>query len=69
MNEREMWQWFTLLPESERREIVQGISGCLSYGAVSMPARLPDAAKDAVRGAWAKHLVRVAELEALYPAD
>jgi hypothetical protein len=68
MDERAMHQWFILISEQERREIVAGIPGCMTFGAVSMLQRLPDAAKLAARDAYASHLKLVADLEAAHPA-
>lgn len=69
INEREMHQWFVLISEKERREMIADVPGCFTFGAVSMLQRLPKAAQDKVRAAYAIHLEHVAELERLHPAE
>jgi hypothetical protein len=66
--DRLMHQWWTLLSEKERGDIVKGIKGCHDYGATIMVQRMPEAGQNAVREAYAEHMVRVAELEAKYPS-
>lgn len=68
MNDTQMWQWWTVISERERREIVSGIRGCMEYGCTVSPHKLPEAAKLAVRDAYARHLKVVADLEAKYPS-
>ena len=69
MDEREMWQWYTLITEGKRKAIVGTFQGAMEYGLTRSPHKLPDAAKDAVRQAYAAHRAHVAELEAKYPAQ
>jgi hypothetical protein len=69
INNREMHQWFVLISEKERRDIVAGEPGCFTYGAVSMLQRLPKPAQEKVCAAYAAHLEHVAELERLHPAE
>lgn len=67
MDERKMWQWWTLISEAERRDVVAGIHSCTEYGSVVSENRMPDAGKLAVRDAYARHLKLVADLEAAHP--
>jgi hypothetical protein len=67
--ERAIHQWWIMISEKERRDMVAGIPGCYTYGAVNMLQRLPAPAQDKVREAYARHLIHVAELEAAHPAD
>lgn len=69
MDERQMHQWFCMISERERLDIVAGIPGCSEYGATKMLQRMPDAAKLAVRDAYARHLKLCADLEAAHPAQ
>ena len=69
MDERQMHQWFILISEQERRKIVAGIPGCMTFGSVAMLQRLPEAAKLAARDAYARHLKLVADLEAAHLAS
>ena len=64
---QEMWQWWALISEAERRESVQGIAGCTEYGCVR--SALPEAGRHAVRMAYAKHQKLMADLEAAHPAQ
>jgi len=64
---RAMHQWWILISEDQRREIVEGISGCWTYGAVAMAQRLPEEAQAKVRAAYAENVTRAAELEAQHP--
>jgi hypothetical protein len=63
----QMHQWWTLISEKERQEIVKGIKGCHNYGATIMLQAMPQEGKDAVRIAYANHLQHVLELEAAHP--
>ena len=66
---QEMWQWWALISEAERREIVQGIAGCTEYGCVRSTNALPGAGRHAVRMAYARHQKLMADLEAAHPAQ
>lgn len=64
-----MHQWWTLIGEQERQAVVKGIPRCLEYGCAVTVNRMPPDGQRAVRDAYAKHLVRVAELESAHPAS
>ncbi len=66
--ERAMHQWWILISERERQDTVKGIRGCLEYGCTVTVQRMPEAGKQAVQDAYAKHCKHVAELEARYPS-
>jgi hypothetical protein len=66
--ERLMHQWWTLISEKERQDTVRGIRGCMQYGCAVTVQSMPDAGKQAVQDAYARHLKHVAELEAKYPS-
>jgi hypothetical protein len=69
MDERQMHQWWILISEKERRDMISDTPGCYSYGAIKMLQQLPEDAKAKVRAAYTAHLERVAELERLHPAS
>lgn len=69
VDERAMHQWFVLISEKERREMVAGIPGCYTFGAVGMLQRLPVAAQEKVRAAYVLHLEEVARLEEAHPEN
>jgi len=69
MDERAMHQWFCMISEADRADIVAGIPGCREFGAIKMLQRMPEAAKQAARDAYARHLKLCADLEAAYPED
>jgi len=64
--ERAMYQWWTLLSEQERQRILKGIPGCLKFGLTQ--TNLPEAGKQAIVDAYAKHRLWVEELEAAHPS-
>ena len=65
--ERAMYQWWTLLSEQERQRILKGIPGCLKFGLTQ--TKLPEAGKQALIEAYAKHLLWVESLEAAHPSE
>ena len=66
--ERLMHQWWALISERERQDVVKGIRGCLQYGCAVTVQRMPEAGKQAVQDAYTRHLKHVADLEAKYPS-
>ena len=67
--DRLMHQWWTLIGEPERAIIVMGIRGCFEYGLAMTINQMPEVGQLAVREAYARHLIRVAELEGQHPAS
>ena len=61
--ERAMHQWWTLISERERQDIVKGIPRCLEFGCTVTVQRLPEGGKTAVKEAYARHCKHVEMVE------
>ena len=61
--EQEIYQWWALISEAERREIVASVPGCIEYGSVRSTNALPEEGRRRVRVAYARHQKLMADLE------
>lgn len=69
MTEQAIAQYYSVISEKDRADLVGGFSGSREYGSTVSYSRLSDQAKLAVRGAYARHLKVVSDMEAVKPVS